>query len=110
MNKDDLLPPPPFKRIKDAENLPPNDFDFDCFIMFTDGRIALSDGGTVCADCGLIIGWMHLHEAADFMNTRPDSKSEEQQYSDEPRRCFRCGGKTKVIYCKTCQSILPQGK
>lgn len=69
MRYEELLPYP-FKKVKDSKTLPPNDFDFQCFIMFDDGRISLSDGGTVCADRGQIIGWMYLHEAADFMNDK----------------------------------------
>ncbi len=38
------------KWIKCTDELPPNDDDFEVKIMFTDGYIALSDGGTVCRD------------------------------------------------------------
>lgn len=51
-----------------AEELPADDFDFQCFIKFEDGHKALSDGGTVCRDsCGQITHWMHIYKAVEFL-------------------------------------------
>lgn len=49
--------------IKFADEQPPNDYDYPCVIVFTDGKESLSDGGTVhdcCSKSRIAYGWRRL--------------------------------------------------
>ena len=51
-----------------TDELPPNDYEYDLFILFKDGSKAYSNGGTVCDDNGnQITHWMYVRNAVYFL-------------------------------------------